>query len=469
MACCQGQVFGPRGVIGYVSSACRAPFRPLWYDERCRRETIEETKRGRAILTITFSDVACITPGDDEEYARVLVGLWQDPGVWQDDDTRAMCRFLEERRVPDAAAQWVYDNLPHTDAHRAVLSQPGLGEKRITEAARVIVSAITFGGAKRDPRMALSNVFDNPSLTRGAIDAALSVANLLPDFIVYSMLMGGALTGDDVQALWGSRREKRSYMGLGRDFVEPAMRGGSAPDSLVDEWLDGGEYAPHAAAYATNVSEDDVLRIVHSVDNPWRDRALMNPVLSSEALWREMRQRRGLGDGLTYIFSNESAHPAMLEAGARDSECKTGWESIAGNPVATRAAFETLLFTGGNDKIRLLQEAGHNPGFPPGLVWDVYRVFGAGPALNFRGAPSDLVREVAGFYADRRFSRGYSTGMTVIFHRNCPADVRSNLAWDDRSLWPLVADDAYRGRHAKKTCAPSGADVDVSSLYLLCG
>jgi len=421
------------------------------------------------MATISFSDLTGIAPGDDDEYARVLIGLWQDPGAWQDDDTRAMCRFLEERRVPDAAAQWVYDNLSHTDAHRAVLSQPGLGEKRITEAARVIVSAITFGGAKRDPRMALSNVFDNPSLTRGAIDAALSVANLLPDFIVYSMLMGGALTGDDVQALWGSRSEKRSYMGLGRDFVEPAMRGGSAPDSLVDEWLDGGEYAPHAAAYATNVSEDDVLRIVRDVSNPWRNRALMNPILSSETLWREMRQRRGLGDGLTYIFSNESAHPAMLEAGARDSECKTGWESIAGNPVATRAAFETLLFTGGNYKMRLLQEAGRNPGFPPGLVWDVYRVFGAGPALNFRGAPSDLVREVAGFYADRRFSRGYSTGMNVIFHRNCPADVRSNLAWDDRSLWPLVADDAYRGRHEKKAAKSGGADVDASSLLPLCG
>ena len=420
-------------------------------------------------MTILFSDVTGIAPGDEDEYARVLIGLWQDPGAWQDDDTRAMRRFLEERRVPDAAAQWVYDNLPHTDAHRAVLSHPGLGEKRITEAARVIVSAIKVGGSQRDPRMALSKVFDNPSLTRGAIDAAMSVANLLPDFIVYSMLMGGALTGDDVQALWGSRSEKRSYMGLGRDFVEPAMRGGCAPDSLVDEWLSRDLYAPHAAAYATNVSEDDVLRIVYNVSNPWRDRALMNPVLSSEALWSEMRQRRGWDAGLTYVFSNESAHHAMLEAGAGDSECKTSWESIAGNPVATRAAFETLLFTGSNDKLRLLQEAGRNRCFPPGLVWDVYHVFGAGPAINFRGAPSDLVREVAGFYADRRFSRGYSTGMNVVFHRLCPPDVRAHLAWDDRSLWPLVADDAYRGRHVKKTRASSGADVDVSSLYPLCG
>lgn len=416
------------------------------------------------MATITFSDVTGITPGYDDEYARVLIELWQSA-----DDGENMCRFLEERRVPDAAAQWVYDNLPHTDAHRAVLSHPGLGEKRITEAARNVASAIRVGGSQRDPRMALSNVFDNPSLTREAIDAAMSVATLLPDFIVYSMLMGGALTGDDVQKLWESRSENRSYMGLGRDFVEPAMRGGSAPDSLVDEWLSRDLYAPHAPAYAINVSEDDVLRIVHKVDNPWRDRALMNPVLSSETLWSEMRQRRGLGDGLTYVFSNESAHHAMLEAGARDSECKMGWEDIAGNPVATRAAFETLLFTGGNDKLRLLQEAGRNRGFPPGRVWDVYSVFGAGPALNFRGAPSDLVRDVAGFYADRRFSSGYSTGMNVIFHRNCPAGVRSHLAWDDRSLWPLVADDAYRGRHAKKTCAPSGADVDVSSLYLLCG
>lgn len=152
-------------------------------------------------MSVNFDDVTGIAPGDEDEYARVLIGLWQDPGAWQDDDTRAMRRFLEERRVPDAAAQWVYDNLPHTDAHRAVLSHPGLGEKRITEAARVTVSAIMFGGARRDPHMELSNVFDNPALTREAVDAALSVANLLPDFIVYSMLMGGALTGDDVRVL----------------------------------------------------------------------------------------------------------------------------------------------------------------------------------------------------------------------------------------------------------------------------
>lgn len=397
-------------------------------------------------MTILFSDVTGIAPGDEDEYARVLIGLWQDPGAWQDDDTRAMRRFLEERRVPDTAAQWVYDECQHDDACRAVLSHPGLGEERITEAARIFVEAIRVGGSQRDPRMALSNVFDNPALTRGAIDAAMDVASFLPDFIVYSMLMGGALTGDDVRVLWGSRREDRSYVGLGRDFVEPAMRGGSAPDSLVGEWLSRDMYAPHAAAYAANVSEDDVLRIVHGVDNPWRDRALLNPVLSSEVLWSEMRQRRGLGDGLTYVFSNEGAHPAMLEAGARDIECKTAWESIAGNPVATRAAFETLLFTGSNDKLRLLQEAGRNPGFPPALV-----------------------RDLAGFYADGRLSSGYSTGMNVIFHRNCPADVRSHLAWHDRALWPLVADDAYRGRHEKKAAKSGGDGVDVSSLYPLCG
>lgn len=420
-------------------------------------------------MTISFDDVTGITPGDEDAYARVLIGLWQDPGLWENaDGGETTRRFLQERRVPDAAAQWVYDECQHDDACRVVLSHPGLGEKRITEAARVIVSAIKVGGSRRDPRMALSKVFDNPSLTRGAIDAAMSVANLLPDFIVYSMLMGGALTGGDVQALWESRSENRSYLGLGRDFVEPAMRGGSAPDSLVDEWLSRDLYAPHAAAYATGVSEDDVLGIVHSVDNPWRDRALMNTVLSSETLWSEMRRRRG-ESGLTYVFSNESAHPAMLEAGARDSECKMGWEEIAGNPVATRAAFETLLFTGSNDKLRLLQEAGRNRGFPPALVWDVYRVFGVSTALGFRNAPSDLVREVAGFYTDRRFSRGYSTGMNTVFHRLCPPDVRAHLAWDDRSLWPLVADDAYRGRHVKKTRASSGADVDVSSLYPLCG
>lgn len=415
-------------------------------------------------MTILFSDVKSITPGDSDEYARVLIELWR--GM---DDAQTMRRFLEEWRVPDAAAQWVYDECPHDDACRVVLSHPGLGEERITEAARIFVEAIRAGGAQRDPRMALSKVFDNPSLTRGAIDAAMSVASLLPDFIVYSMLMGGALTGDDVRVLWESRSENRSYMGLGRDFVEPAMRGGSAPDSLVDEWLDSGEYAPHAAAYATNVSEDDVLRIVRDVSKQWRNRALMNPVLSSEVLWSEMKQRRGLGDGLTYIFSNESAHPAMLEAGARDSECKTSWESIARNPVATRAAFETLLFTGSNDKKHLLLEAGRNRCFPPGLVWDVYHVFGAGSALGFRNAPPDLVRDLAGLYVDRRLSTGYSTGMNVIFHRNCPADVRYNLAWHDRALWPLVADDAYRGRHEKKAAKSGGDDVDVSSLYPLCG
>lgn len=416
------------------------------------------------MATISFSDVTGITPGDEDEYARVLIELWQSA-----DDGENMCRFLEERRVPDAAAQWVYDECQYDDACRVVLSHPGLGEERISEAARIFVEAIRAGGAQRDPRMALSKVFDNPSLTRGAIDAAMSVASLLPDFIVYSMLMGGALTGDDVRTLWESRSENRSYLGLGRDFVEPAMRGGSAPDSLVGEWLSRDLYAPHAAAYATNVSEDDVLRIVRDVSNRWRNRALLNPVLSREALWNEMRQRRGWDAGLTYVFSNESAHHAMLEAGAGDIECKTSWESIAGNPAATRAAFETLLFTGGNDKLRLLQEAGRNHGFPPGLVWDVYRVFGARVALGFRNAPSDLVREVAGFYTDRCFSRGYSTGMNVVFHRLCPPDVRAHLAWDDRSLWPLVADDAYRGRHVKKTRASSGADVDVSSLYPLCG
>ena len=139
--------------------------------------------------------VCPVVQGGGEGGARVLVELRQDPGAWQDDDTRAMCRFLEERRVPDAAAQWVYDNLPHTDAHRAVLSHPGLGEKRVSEAARICVEAIEAGGSEHDPRMALSKVFDNPSLTREAIDAAMSVASLLPDFIVYSMLMGGALTG----------------------------------------------------------------------------------------------------------------------------------------------------------------------------------------------------------------------------------------------------------------------------------
>ena len=77
-------------------------------------------------MTISFSDVTGITPGDDDEYARILIELWQSA-----DDGENMRRFLEDRRVPDAAAQWVYDNLPHTDALRAVLSQPGLGENAL--------------------------------------------------------------------------------------------------------------------------------------------------------------------------------------------------------------------------------------------------------------------------------------------------------------------------------------------------
>ena len=418
---------------------------------------------------ITFDDVTGIAPGDDGAYARVLIGLWQAPGAWQDDDdAQAMCRFLEERRVPDAAAQWVYDNLPHTDAHRAVLSHPGLGEERVNDAARIVTSAIEAGRSRSDPRMALSKAFDNPALTREAIDAAIRVASLLPSFVVGAMLRGGALTGRDVQVLWEARGGDRSNDGGW--FVDLAVRGGSAPDNLVDEWLNDGRYAHYAAAYATGVSEETVLRVAHNGWNALAARALMNPVLSGEVLWSEMRRLRSEGgDWVHYVLANKSARPAMLEAGARDGRCESGWVGIAGNPVATRGAFETLLFTGSNDKLRLLQEAGRNPGFPPALVWDVYRVFGAGPALNFMGAPSDLVRDVAGFYADRRFSRGYSTGMNVLFHRNCPADVRSRLAWDDRSLWPLVADDAYRGRHVKKAGAPDGADVDVSSLYPLCG
>lgn len=177
---------------------------PVWKPAN----VLTDAKKGGELVSVNFDDVTGITPGDEDEYARVLIGLWQDPGAWQDDDTRAMRRFLEERRVPDTAAQWVYDECQRDDACQAVLSHPGLGEKRITEAARVIVSAIKVGGSQRDPRMALSKVFDNPSLTREAIDAALGVANLLPDFIVYSMLMGGALTGDDVCALWESRSEK---------------------------------------------------------------------------------------------------------------------------------------------------------------------------------------------------------------------------------------------------------------------
>ena len=137
----------------------------------------------------------------------------------------------------------------------------------------------------------------------GKLGGGLSALMLLCS----AMVGACAFAGDDVQALWESRSENRSYMGLGRGFVEPAMRGGSAPDSLVGEWLSRGLYAPRAAAYATNVSEGDVLRIVRDASNQWRNRALMSPVLSREALWNEMRRRRGWDAGLTCVFSNERA------------------------------------------------------------------------------------------------------------------------------------------------------------------
>lgn len=66
-------------------------------------------KRGKRV-GLNFDDVTGITPGDEDAYARVLIGLWQDPGLWQNaDGGETMRRFLKERCVPDAAAQWVYD------------------------------------------------------------------------------------------------------------------------------------------------------------------------------------------------------------------------------------------------------------------------------------------------------------------------------------------------------------------------
>lgn len=123
-----------------------------------------------------FSDLTGITPGDEDAYARVLIGLWQAPGAWQkDSDGQVMRRFLKERCVPDAAAQWVYDAAQWAydgrvvaNARRDVLAHPGLGEERINDAARIVVSAIGAGRSQRDPRMALSGVFENPSLTREA-------------------------------------------------------------------------------------------------------------------------------------------------------------------------------------------------------------------------------------------------------------------------------------------------------------
>lgn len=53
-------------------------------------------------MTIFFGDVTGIAPGDEDEYARVLIELWQS-----NDDGENMRRFLEERRVRSVVPQVV--------------------------------------------------------------------------------------------------------------------------------------------------------------------------------------------------------------------------------------------------------------------------------------------------------------------------------------------------------------------------
>lgn len=415
-----------------------------------------------ALVAVTFNDVVNITPGDDEEYSRVLVALGINSGVnsWPRN-------FFDDCYVPGAAIKSLYDKDTNGRLRELLLSHPGLGEERAREAVHAVVTTVKDNPARSDLHSLPYGVLANPALTRDMVSEVVQVAELLPSHAVNEFLKSVQQTEDDVMALWECQSRRYPFVEQSQcDFVDIATRCGLAPHSLVEQWLGNADYAPYAAAHATNVCEDDVLAVA---GKPGCSYALRNRILSHGALWREAKRRRGAWTDLAHLFANEGAPPALLEYGARDEEYQWVWKSIASNPAATRAAFETLLFTGSNDKKRLLLEAGRNRCFPPGLVWDVYRVFGAGSALGFRNAPPALVRDLAGFYADGRLSSGYSTGMNVLFHRNCPADVRSHLAWDDRALWPLVADDAYRGRHEKKAAKSGGDGVDFSSLYPLCG
>ena len=243
-----------------------------------------------SLVAVTFNDVVNITPGDDEEYARVLIGLFHQAG-----DSELARSFLRERRVPATVARRVYDKCADAGIRNEVLTHPGLGEERINKAAYNVLSAVEAGhhitgGDSVEP---LCRVFSNQALTRDAIERAIRAADRLPYSVLVPMLRSGALSGGDVRELWRSRAKEPASM-LCRSFVEPAVRGGSTPSELVKQWLNDDRYAHVAAQYATCVSEDDVLRVAYDVrlDYGERVRALMNPVLSSEALWREKAKGR---------------------------------------------------------------------------------------------------------------------------------------------------------------------------------
>lgn len=241
---------------------------------------------------------------------------------------------------------------------------------------------------------------------------------------------------------------------LRSSFVEPAMRGGSAPSDLVKQWLNDDRYAHVAAQYATCVSEDDVLRVAYDVrlDYGERVRALMNPVLSGETIrWESKLRSRGGAKGLEYLLANVSAPPSLLEVTAFDVAHEGVWGAIAANPVATGVAFQRVLFAGDAGGASLLRTmrvrgAARNPGFPPNLVRRVYHVFGEDVASEFVSAPVELMRDLAKWHGTEAGGAVTAVGCRVAIHRNCPPGVRRSLVEGLKRMWPLVAYDAYRGR-----------------------
>lgn len=93
-----------------------------------------------SLVAVTFNDVVNITPGDDEEYSRVLIGLFHQAG-----DSELARSFLRERRVPATVARRVYDKCADAGIRNEVLTHPGLGEERINKAAYNVLSAVEAG------------------------------------------------------------------------------------------------------------------------------------------------------------------------------------------------------------------------------------------------------------------------------------------------------------------------------------
>lgn len=402
------------------------------------------------MVAVAFNDVVNITPGDDEEYARVLIGLFHQAG-----DSELARSFLSERRVPATVARRVYDKCADAGIRNEVLTHPGLGEERINKAAYNVLSAVEAGyqitgGDSVEP---LCRVFSNQALTRDAIERAIRAAGRLPYSVLVPMLRGGALSGGDVRELWRSRAKEPASM-LRSSFVEPAMRGGSAPSDLVKQWLNDDRYAHVAAQYATFVSEDDVLRVAYDVrlDYGERVRALMNPVLSGETIrWESKLRSRGGAKGLEYLLANVSAPPSLLEVTAFDVAHEGVWGAIAANPVATGVAFQRVLFAGDAGGASLLRTmrvrgAARNPGFPPNLVRRVYHVFGEDVASEFVSATAGVLRDLAQWHGTEAGGALTAVGCRVAIHRNCSPDVRRSLVEGLKRMWPLVAYDAYRGR-----------------------